>query len=68
MLNPVSHVHIVCVISLLTCWLKLSSKVITSGGGCVVSIFTVSVNLCSALLLSSPNKVISELWFACANC
>ena len=55
-----SHVHVVCIIPLLTCWLKLSSKFITSEGGCVVCIFAVSVNLCSALLLSSPNKVVSE--------
>ena len=56
-LNPMSLVHVVCVIPLLTCWLKLSSKFITSKGGYVVCIFAVSVNLCSALLLSSPNKV-----------
>ena len=51
-----SHVHVVCVILLLPCRLKLSSKFITSGGGCVVYIFVMLMNLCSSLLLSSPNK------------
>ena len=36
MLNPISDVRVVCVIPLLTCWLELSSKFITSGGGYVV--------------------------------
>ena len=73
MLNHVSHVHVVCVIPLLTCWLKLFSKFITSGGGCVVCIFCRAGEFVQRIVAVQPQqsgiralvclcKLLSFLW------